>query len=107
MQIIRQHGVNKATAIQKIDSYLDTLTKQKLPMGLKIENTQKKWKGNMVTFSFKVKKGFIGRTISGTIFVTEKNIELNAKLSRWLTFFANEEKIKEVVNKQLDKLFSL
>jgi hypothetical protein len=56
-------------------------------------------------FSFKAKKGFIGTTISGVIRVNDDSVVMDSDLPGLVTTFVSEDKIRDVINKQLDGLF--
>jgi hypothetical protein len=56
-------------------------------------------------FSFKPEKGFIGTTISGEIRVNDDSVVIDANLPGIVTTFVSEDKIRDVINEQLDSLF--
>ena len=56
-------------------------------------------------FSFKPKKGFIGTTISGEIRVNDDSVVIDADLPGIVTTFVSEDKIRNVINEQLEGLF--
>jgi hypothetical protein len=55
-------------------------------------------------FSFKAKKGFIGTTISGVIRVNDDSVVMDADLPGLVTAFISEDRIRDVINEQLDSL---
>jgi hypothetical protein len=56
-------------------------------------------------FSFKANKGFIGTMISGVIRVNDDSVVIDADLPGIVTTFVSEDKIRNVINEQLDSLF--
>ncbi len=105
MKIVKEHETSKEVAIDKIDNFLKDLMKREFPGGVKIKNPQKKWKDNIMEFSFKTKKGFMGTTISGTIRVTDTQVILDSTLPGLVKTFVSENKVKDIIVKQFDKLF--
>lgn len=105
MQIIKKHGTTKNEAIKKIDSFLNDLIKREFPAGVKIKDPEKKWNGNVMNFSFRAKKGFVGTTISGNVSVNDTEVKLDSTLPGMVTTFVSEDKVKEVITNQFKELF--
>lgn len=105
MHIERSHNVGKAEAIHKIDTFLDDLMRRQFPGGVTIKEPSKSWSDNVMQFSFKAKKGFIGTTISGVIRVDEDSVAMDSNLPGLVTTFVSEDKIRNVINEQLDNVF--
>ena len=106
MQIIRDHGTVQTAAMEKIDSFLDKLMKRDFS-GVKIKDPDKSWRGTTMTFSFRAKKGIVVATIRGTVEVTATQVILCAQLPALVTTFVSEEMIRNVINSEFDKLFSI
>jgi hypothetical protein len=79
--------------------------RQRFPGGITVKEASKSWSDNAMRFSFKAKKGFIGATISGAIVVNDDSVVMDSDLPGLVTTFVSEDKIREVINKQLDGLF--
>ena len=105
MHIERKHNAGKETAISKIDTFLDDLMRREPPGGVTVQEASKSWTDNTLNFSFKARKGFIGATISGLILVTDDSILMDVDLPGLVTAFVSEDKIREIIDKQLDGLF--
>ena len=105
MHIERNHNLGKGEAIHKIDTFLDDLMSRQFPGGITIQEFSKSWFDNAMRFSFKVKKGFIGTTISGVIRVNDDSVVMDSDLPGLVTMFVSEDKIRNVINEQLDSLF--
>ena len=56
--------------------------------------------------SLRGQEGFIATTISGIIRVNNNSIVIDSDLPRLVTTFISEDKIRDVINEQLDRLFS-
>ena len=105
MHIERKHNLCKEEAIQKIDTFLDDLMSRQVPGGITIKEPFKSWSDNVMRFSFKAKKGFFGTTISGMIRVNDDSLVMDSDLPGLVTAFVSEDKIRNVINEQLESLF--
>jgi len=105
MHIERNHNLGKEEAIHKIDIVLDDLMRRQFPGGVTIKEPSKSWSDNAVRFSFKAKKSFIATTISGVIRVNDDSVVMDSDLPGVVTTFVSEDKIRDVINEQLDSLF--
>jgi hypothetical protein len=105
MRIERNHNLGKEEAVHRIDSFLDDLMSRQFPGGITIEEPSKSWSDNVMRFSFEAKKGFFGTTISGMLRVNDDSVILDSDLPGLVTAFVSEEKIRNVINQQLESLF--
>ena len=105
MHIEHNHNIRKEEAIHKIDTFLDELMHRQFPAGVTVTEPSKSWSEQAMHFSFKAKKGFFGTTISGVIRVNDDSILIDSDLPRLVTTFVSEDKIRDVINEQLDSLF--
>jgi len=106
MYIERKHNVSKEEAIHKIDTFLDDLMRRQFPGDVAIKEASKSWSDNTMRFSFKAKKGFFGATISGVICVNDDSVVVDSDLPGLVTAFVSEDQMRNVINEQLDSLFS-
>src|SRR5215831_16310372 len=106
MHIERNHNVGKDEAIHKIDTFLDDLMRREFPGGVIIKEPSKSWSDNAMHFSFKAKKGFIGTMISGVIRVNDESVVIDSNLPGLVTTFVSEDKIRDLIDEQLDSLFA-
>ena len=106
MHIERTHNVGKKEAIHKINTFLDELMRRQFPGGVAIKEASRSWSDNAMRFSFKAKKGFFGTTISGVIRVNDDSVVMDCDLPGLVTAFVSEDQIRNVINEQLDGLFS-
>ena len=107
MHIERTHNVGKKEAIHKIDTFLDDLMRRQFPGGVAIKEVSRSWSDNALRFSFNAKKGFFGTKISGVIRVTDDSVVMDSDLPGVVTAFVSEDQIRNVINEQLDGLFSV
>jgi len=105
MHIQRNHNVGKEEAIQKIDTFVEGLMRRQFPAGVTIKEPSKSWSDNVMSFSFKAKKGFVGTLISGVIRVNDHSVVIDSDLPGLVTTFVSEDKIWGAINEQLDSLF--
>ena len=105
MHIERKHNLRKEEAIQEIDTFLDDLMSRQVPGGISIKEPLKSWSDNVMHFSFNAKKGFISTTISGAIRVNDDSVVMDSDLPGIVTAFVSEDKIRNVINEQLESLF--
>ena len=106
MHIERRHNVGKKEAIRKIDTFLDDLMRRQFPGDVAIKEASRNWSDNAMRFSFKAKKGFFGTTISGVIRVNDDSVVMDSDVPGLVTAFVSEDQIRNVINEQLDGLFS-
>ncbi|NMC51507.1 hypothetical protein GYA54_02120 [Candidatus Kuenenbacteria bacterium] len=106
MKISKAHGTTQAEAIAQIDRFLDGLMSQAFPGGVTIKDPTKLWQGNIMSFSFRARKGLFGTVIAGEVTVDDQNVTLNCEVPALVTSFVPEEKIAGVINRQFDQLFT-
>ena len=82
------------------------LMRRQFPGGVAIKEASRSWSDNAMRFSFKAKKGFFGTTISGVIRVNDDSVVMDCDLPGLVTAFVSEDQIRNVINEQLDGLFS-
>jgi hypothetical protein len=104
MRIERNHNLGQPEAIRRIDTFLDELMQRPLPAGLHIKTPRKIWAGNLMNFSFKAKKGWLGTTIAGSILVTDQSVVFDSDLPGLVTTFVSEEAIRNLINQEFDDL---
>jgi hypothetical protein len=107
MHIERSHNTTKLEAVQKIDTFLDELMQRQFPGGVTIKEPTKNWSGDTMSFSFRVKKDFVGTTVTGTVRVDDELVVMDMDIPGVVLFFISEDRIREVISRQLDKLFTV
>jgi hypothetical protein len=106
VRVERPHALGQDQAIRKIDSFLDELLARPLPSGIQVEDARKTWTGNRMEFSFRAKKGFFGTDIRGTMDVTDAGVVLDAELPALVASFVGEERVRDLIARQLDALLA-
>ncbi len=105
MRVEKPHQLGSEAAIQKIDTFLESLMQRPPTGGVVIKDPSKNWAGNVMDFSFKAKKGFLGATISGKVYVNDASVVMDADLPALIRTFVSEDKIRDAIGGQLDRMF--
>jgi len=105
MHIERNHNLGKEDAVHKIDSFLDDLMSRQVPGGITIEEPSKSWSDNVMRLSLNAHPGFFGTPISGMVRVHDDSVIMDSDLPRLVTAFVSEDKIRNLINQQLESLF--
>jgi hypothetical protein len=101
----RKHGTEQQEAITKIDGFLEKLLKREWPAGIKIVDSEKRWAGDEMRFSFKGKKGFLSAKIEGALRVTGDTVHLDMDVPGTVTALVGEDRIKKVIEERFARLF--
>lgn len=103
MLIRFEHNVGQAGAVRRLNEKINSLMRQSFP-GVTIKDPQSNWRGNVLNFSFRARKGLFSPTISGTVTVTDKSVVLESQLPGTVSIFVGEDKIKSVIKAELRKI---
>ena len=106
MRIEVKHNLGKDKAIEKIDGFLDKLAEKELPAGITIENPQKQWNDNVMTVSFKAKKGIFGVEIKGNATVFDDHVVIEMDLPAIVASFVSEDEIAVRIKKDTQELLN-
>ena len=104
MHIEKSHHLGQQEAMRRVDTFLDTLVHRPLPAGLSIENPSKVWSGHVMNFSLRVKKGWLGTPLAGTLSITAQSVVMDFALPGIITAFVSENDIRTLIEQQLDDL---
>jgi len=104
MRIEVKHNLGKDKAIEKIDGFLDKLVDKELPAGITIQNPQKQWVDNVMTVSFKAKKGIFGVEIKGNVTVFDDRVVIEMDLPTIVTSFVSEDEIRDDIETRVQSL---
>ncbi|NUM25307.1 MAG: polyhydroxyalkanoic acid system family protein [Candidatus Buchananbacteria bacterium] len=105
-QWVGPHQTTQAEAITKIDAYLDELINQNFS-GVELSNKQSSWSGNVLSFSFTIKKLFISAQIKGQVVVTNNEVKLGLDFPEIITVFVTKEKVDAIVQEKVNELFQI
>jgi hypothetical protein len=106
MRIERSHALGRAEAIQRIDRFVDTLLQRPLPAGVKVSDPQKTWVGSQMNFAVSAAKGFFSSKVGGFVDVSDDRVVLDVNVPAMVTRFVGEDRIRETVERELDRLLS-
>ena len=104
MRVEETHQIGQHDAINRVDRFLEELLRWQPPGGVEIKDARKAWDGNRMTFSFSAAKGFFGAAIRGVMEVTADRVTLDADLPALVRGLLGEERIREVVSRELRKV---
>ena len=79
--------------------------RQEFPQ-ITINSKHKEWDNNILRFSFNVSKMFLNLDFKGIIIVTDQEVIGEADIPSIVTSFFSEERIKEVITSEFNKLFN-
>jgi len=96
MRVVINHRKTKAEAMKAVERAVQDALRALATGPLTITDTQKTWKGSVMTFSVTVKMGLLKNVISGTAAVTENDITIDLDLG-FLGQFIAEKKIRTSV----------
>lgn len=105
MQLTLPHHKTQEVAIKKIDTYLNQLLKRKF--SVTVIDPQKTWEGNIMRFSFTIQKLFFTLDFEGTVIVTDQEVIGEAEVPAIVTTFFSEDRIKEEIKKEFNRLFKV
>jgi hypothetical protein len=105
MHIEHNHHVGKDEAVGRIDTLLDDLMRRPFPAGVTVKNVSRNWSDNTLNFSFRANQGLLGTTLAGAVRVNDDSVVLDFDLPGLVTTFVGEDKIREVIQQQLNGLF--
>lgn len=80
MRITVSHSRTKEQVKATVDRSFDSLFSGVGGIPLQITNEQRSWSGDMLSFSFTAKAGFLNTLIKGTVEVTDREVIVNADL---------------------------
>lgn len=109
MQIIKSYNLTRNEAKIRLDSFLEILMKFIWPSAIKVTDPTKNWIGNVMNFSFVVKKRILftwwSFTMSGQVKLYSDEIVWNSDFNGTIFFFVPKSFIEEVIKKEFRTLF--
>ena len=95
-----KHNLGREEAIRRIDRFLTQLTERPISGGISIINPEKSWSDNVMTISFRAKKGFLGVDISGSVTANDDSVVIDIDVPAIITSFVSEDEIRtDIVNR--------
>jgi hypothetical protein len=80
MRVTVSHNKPKEEVIRAVDRSFDDLFRGTANLPLQLVNQQNNWNRDTLTFSCTAKMGFLSTPISGTVYVTDKDVTIDADL---------------------------
>jgi hypothetical protein len=80
VRITVSHNGSKEEVMQSVDRSFNELLQGVALAKLKLTDAQRSWQGNTLTFSLRVKMGWISAPIKGTVEVTDRDVTIDADL---------------------------
>lgn len=106
MRLTLPHHTTQEEAIKKIDDKINELLGQKYP-GIEVIDPSKEWEENIMRFSVTVQKMLFTLDFSGNLIVTDEEVVADGEIPGLLLTFVTEEKIREVLTEEFNKLFDI
>lgn len=106
MRVTVSHGQPKEDVKRAVNQSLDDVFKA-LPglLPMQIVNQRKAWQGDTLNFSFDAKAGIISTPIKGFVYVTEKDLTIDADLGVFERLLP-AKKAREIVERRIKGLLT-
>ena len=104
MHLEISHSLGQQEAIKRIDAWVEQVQATPLPAGVAITDLNRNWSSNVLTVSFRAKKGFFGATITGRATVHDNIVAIDIDLPAMLTALLSTAKIEEGIRNQVRPL---
>ena len=106
MRITVSHKKTKEEAIRSVDEAFDHLIKSNLPSPVKVTDLNRQWNGSTMDFSLQAKMGFLGAPIKGSIWVTDKDVTIDADIPGILGALLPEGKLRTGLESKIKGLLT-
>jgi hypothetical protein len=100
IQVRELHSLGAAEARRRIDAYADELANSTFP-GVSIEDLDKNWQGSTLETSFKARKGFLSKRITGSMQVDDAAVTLEVDVPDLLFTFVPRPQVEKIVREKL------
>ncbi|OGY44487.1 MAG: hypothetical protein A3J62_04080 [Candidatus Buchananbacteria bacterium RIFCSPHIGHO2_02_FULL_38_8] len=106
MNLTLPHHTTQENAIKTIENKLNEVMNWEFPK-VEIIDPEKEWEDNLLRFSFVAQVMMIDLEFAGTVLVTDDEAILEADLPGMITTFVSEDKIRQVITREFNKLFNI
>ena len=106
MRIEVPHQLGREEAIRRIDGGIDNLRNLPIPGGVKMEDLSKTWSGNVLNLSCRIKKFFLGTTLSVQITVGDDRVVIELEPPLMLKSVLADDTWRQAVQNQIVPLLS-
>lgn len=86
----------------KIDRFFDELSDLELPSDIGIVDPSRNWQDNVMSVSFKARKGFIRLNVTGKVTVDEDVVIIEINLPPVVTSFISEDQIRSTFHAKVE-----
>jgi len=94
------HNLGAAEARRRIAAYAGELADNTFP-GVSIEDLEQNWDGSTLQTSFKARKGFFSKRITGSMQVEEASVTLEVEVPDLVFSFVPRPRVESVVREKL------
>jgi hypothetical protein len=103
VRITTAHALGRDGARQRLARFADGLATRAWPGGVDVRDIVRNWTGDRLDFSFTVARGFFSMRIAGRLDAGDTSATLDAEVPAMLVSLVGEERIREVVERELDR----
>jgi hypothetical protein len=100
ISVRESHNLGAAEARRRIDAYAGELANSSFP-GVSIEDLEKNWEGSTLETSFKARKGFFSKRITGSMQVEDAAVTLEVEVPDLLFTFVARPEVENIVREKL------
>jgi hypothetical protein len=104
MLIEYKHELDKPTARQRIDNYVDKLDNIQFAGGFAVEDLKKSWTEDEMQVSFNLKKSAIDRRVEGNIKLKDKIIIMDMEIPEIVRNFVTDANLESTIRRNLDTI---
>jgi hypothetical protein len=104
MLIEYKHELDKPTARQRIDNYVDKLDNIQFAGGFAVEDLKKSWTEDEMQVSFNLKKSAIDRRVEGDIKLKDKIIIIDMEIPEIVRNFVTDANLESTIRRNLDTI---
>lgn len=104
ISIRESHNVGAQEAQRRLDEYVNELTSGTFP-GVTIDDVQKQWDGSRLETSFRAKKGFFSKRVTGSMQVEESSVNLEVEVPDLVFSFVPRQEVEGAVRQKLRENF--
>ncbi len=105
IRIKEPHSLGAQDAQRRLDDYIGELTRGTFP-GVAIDDVQKRWDGSRLEMSFRAKKGFFSKRVSGSMLAEASSVTVEVEVPDLVFSFVPREKVEGVVRQKLRERLS-
>ncbi len=105
MRVTVSHNKSKEEVKRAVDLAFDDLFRGIVGVPIKLADEKRSWSGDVLTFSFVAKVGFLADPMSGTVVVTPTDLTIDANLGLLEKLIASA-KVKNAIESRVKGLLT-